>query len=76
MTNTMSVMHPDHGDLKVIWNPDEPDEVASAREQFDAMKKKGYVAYRVDRAGDKAEVMNSFDPDAKAIILAPFVAGG
>ena len=64
------------GDTKTIWDPNKPDEVEVARSAFDSLKKKGYVAYRVDKAGDKGEVMRSFDPAAGMVIMVPPVVGG
>lgn len=64
------------GDLKTIWSADKPDEVAIARRAFEDAKKKGYMAYRVNRKGDKGEVMGGFDPEAETIILAPAMQGG
>ncbi len=67
----------DHtGDTKTTWHPENAVEVEAARVQFDALIKKGYTAYRVDTRGEKGEVMRSFDPDAKAMILAPALRGG
>lgn len=67
----------DHtGDTKLIWDPDKADEVEHARETFTKLKKKGYMAYSVNRKGDKGEVMREFDPDAEKMILAPQMVGG
>lgn len=64
------------GDTKVIWDPERPEEVAQARSTFDALKGKGYLAYRVDRGGDKGAVLREFDPSADKMILAPQTVGG
>lgn len=72
----MRVMDPAAGDLKVIWDKSKPDEVKAAREQFDELKKKKYIAYRVDDEGEKAEIMKEFDPKAEKVILALPVVGG
>ena len=64
------------GDLKTLWSSDKPAEVDAARAQFQSMKIKGYMAYRVNRKGDKGEVMDKFDPEAEIIILAPALQGG
>lgn len=67
----------DHtGDTKLIWDPDKADEVDHARDTFNRMKKKGYMAYKVDRKGEKGEVMREFDPTAEKMILAPQMVGG
>lgn len=64
------------GDTRIIWNPDNPDEVANAKRTFDDLKKKGYVAYAVKRDGEKGEVVKGFDPEAEKLILAPQMRGG
>lgn len=67
----------DHtGDTKLIWDPEKAEEVEHARETFSKLKKKGYLAYSVNRKGDKGEVLKEFDPDAEKMILAPATVGG
>ena len=67
----------DHtGDTKIIWDSEKPAEVDHARETFNAMKKKGYIAYKVNKKGDQGEVMREFDPDAEKMIMAPQTVGG
>ncbi len=51
------------GDTRVMWDKGNADEVAAARAQFDALKKKGFAAYRaVGKKGEKGEVIREFDP--------------
>jgi hypothetical protein len=64
------------GDTKIIWDSSKPDEVDTARQTFDRLRKKGYMAYSVKKGGDKGEVIREFDPDAEKIILAPQMVGG
>lgn len=64
------------GDTKTIWDPAKPDEVEAARAQFDALKKKGYIAYAVDEKGEKGRVISKFDPEAGKVIMSPAMAGG
>ena len=66
----------DSGDSHHIWDPDVPVEVEQAQQLFNNFKAKGYLAYKVDRKGNKGEVLKSFDPDAEKMILAPPQAGG
>lgn len=67
----------DHtGDTKLIWNPNNTDETEAARELFNKLKKKKYLAYTVKANGDKGEVITEFDPSAEKIIMAPPVVGG
>jgi hypothetical protein len=64
------------GDTKLIWDPNIKDEVDVARESFNKLKKKGYIAYSVKEGGKKGTAINEFDPSAEKIILAPAVMGG
>jgi len=73
--NTLHVL--DHtGDTKVMWSPDNPDEVDAAKETFKRLKKKGYLAYTVRNDGEKGEVIQEFDKTAGRIILTPQLVGG
>ena len=64
------------GDTKTIWDPNNPDEVASARNTFDTLRAKGYLAYSVKADGEKGDVVVVFDPKAGKIILTPPLKGG
>jgi len=68
----------DHtGDTKLLWDSDNKDEVDNAREAFNRLTKKGYLAYAVKgKNGDKGEQVKSFDPEAERIILTPALVGG
>lgn len=66
----------DEGDSRIIWDPDNQDEVAAARAQFDTLTGKGYQAYAVRRGGEKGERVRKFDPSLERIILAPATVGG
>lgn len=67
----------DHtGDTKLIWNSDNKDEVEAAKDMFDKLKKKGYIAFSVKANGDKGDALTKFDPDAEKIIMAPPAVGG
>lgn len=74
--HVMAVMDPKAGDLKVIWDPNNEDEVAAAADQFTTLRKKGYLAYTVDSRGKKGTQITEFDPTAEKIILAPALRGG
>lgn len=75
MTGEMRVLDVT-GDLKINWDTANADEVAAAREQFDKLKKKGFLAYTVNKKGDKGEVIAEFDPNAALLIMAPAMRGG
>lgn len=65
------------GDWKGIWNPSNPDEVDACRTTFEALRKKGFLAYKLlDNNEDKGEQLHVFDPKAGRIIMAPPLRGG
>lgn len=64
------------GDTRLQWSKNNPDEVAYARERFNELKAKRYLAYRVDRKGKQGEVIHEFDPAAERIVLSPPLVGG
>lgn len=64
------------GDTRVMWDPNNVEEVAVARKTFDDLKAKRFIAYSVQASGDKGEVIREFDPQAGKIILAPPMVGG
>ncbi len=67
----------DHtGDTKLIWDTENEDEVSAARNTFDKLKKKGFLAYTVKKGGDKGEILTKFDPKIEKIIMSPAMAGG
>lgn len=76
-------MHPEHGDLKYIWDPSVPEEVNAAEELFNKMTKpkseggKGYTAFFVEK-GEPAEKMSKFDKNAGKVhikLVAPLIPG-
>lgn len=75
MLGVMEVLTQD-GDLKQMWDSAIATEVEQARRLFADMRAKGYFAYKVDAKGDKAEVLNEFDPHVEKMILAPQLRGG
>lgn len=64
------------GDVRQIWDSTNADEVAHARQTFKDFKAKGYTAYKVNKKGEKGEIINEFDPEAEKIIMAPTTVGG
>lgn len=72
----MAVMDPQAGDLKVKWDPANADEVAAAKAQFDALRAKGFAAYKLGRSGKQKDVLHTFDPTAEKMILRPAMVGG
>ena len=64
------------GDLKVMWDPKNEDEVEAANEQFDALIDKGYAAYSVKKDGEQGKKITKFSPSAGKIIMVPPIGGG
>lgn len=64
------------GDSKVFWDRNNPDEVAAARVSFDALKTKGYSAYKLGEDGSTGEQIREFDATAERIIMRPAMRGG
>jgi ribosomal protein L19E len=64
------------GDTKILWDSDDRDEVAAARQQFDTLIGKGFIAFRTDKKGDKGEQIREFDPKAERIIMCKQLKGG
>lgn len=64
------------GDTRMQWDPNNPEEVAKAQARFNELVKQGYLAYSVNKKGDRGTVMASFDPTAERIILHAAMVGG
>ena len=75
MQNELCIMDAT-GDTKVLFDPNNRDEVEAAEATFNKLKKKGYIAYSVDKGGEKGEIMTAFDAKAGKIILTPPMVGG
>lgn len=73
----MAIMDRDTGDTRITWDPDNPAEVENARQTFDRLVgEKKFMAYNVERGGERGEVIRTFDPTAEKLILAPPMVGG
>jgi hypothetical protein len=64
------------GDTKVIWAAANQAEVDTAKRTFDDLKKKGYAAFSVNPNGSQGAKIDTFDPQAEAIIMVPPMQGG
>ena len=66
------IMTAKDGDKRVVWDCRDLDQIADAKEMFDACIEEGLVPYRVDFNGKvTSEVMDEFDPDAEEVIFLP-----
>ena len=54
------------GDSRIQWDPGNPEEVAKAQFRFEELTKKGYLAYKVNKKGDRGEVDPSVQPERRA----------
>lgn len=57
------------GDIKVEWDPADPDSVAKAREEFDRLKADGYNFY--EAATTKSKQVTRFSKTAGTLLAAP-----
>ena len=65
------------GDKREMWDPNNPEQVESARQTFEFLvKEKKYKAYAAKADGEKGELITKFDPSAGKIIMAPAMVGG
>jgi hypothetical protein len=64
------------GDTKVIWDPNNEDELEAAEDQFDSLIEKGFKAFKVDKEGNKTTSIKKFNPSLGKIILVPALVGG
>ena len=65
------------GDTKIMWDPENPDEVANARRTFeDLVHTKKMLAFSVKKSGKQGEQVKQFDPQAERLILTPALQGG
>lgn len=66
----------EEGDTKLIFDPDNKDEVEAAEQQFDDLIGKGFTAYEVEKDGSQGKKMKKFKSKAGRIILVPKLKGG
>ena len=64
------------GDSRLQWDRNNPESVKAARERFEELRGKGYLAYKLDRGGAQGAVIDDFEPDAERIILHARMVGG
>ena len=64
------------GDVKQMWDLENPEEVAAVKATYDKLTKKGYKAFSVKKDGGKGKEIFEFDSDAEKIIMTPMMKGG
>lgn len=73
--NEMAILGKE-GDTKVIWDPQNKDEIEAAKTQFDLLINKSFLAFKVLKSGEQGSQIRKFDPKAGKIIMVPPVVGG
>lgn len=67
----------DKGDVKITWNPKNPEEVKTAEEMFLSLKAKGHMFFKISKAGvfrrkeKRGERVRAFS-EAKGAMIAVF----
>jgi hypothetical protein len=76
----LSYLDPNAGDVRLTWEPGNTEDIATARQAFNDLRGKGYLAYKVTpgRRGQEPqrEQIRRFDPEAEQIVLTPPLRGG
>ena len=75
MTGELAVLDAS-GDTKTVWNSENADEVAIARETFTKLKAKGFGLFHVKKDGEAGKRMTEFDPEVERMIAIPQLVGG
>lgn len=72
----LNVLRRDAGDETIAWDPEDPDQVRNAHEQFDFLRRDGHLAYTLNKEGRRGVQVLEFDPTLERIILSPAPQGG
>ena len=73
----LRVLDKELGDLKIIWDPNNQEEVAAARKAFDELRAKKYMAWDVKEKGKKGDnEVKAFNPELEKMIMTPPVQKG
>lgn len=73
----LNVLDRELGDLRITWDPENPDEVEAAENTFNDLREKEFKAYDVGRLGKKGNrVITKFDPKIEKMIMTPPVEEG
>ncbi len=73
----LRVMAPRKGDVKIRWDPKDEASTRLARDAFQKAMARGFRAFRTDVRGQReGEMIDTFEPKAKQIVLVPQIVGG
>lgn len=64
------------GDTKLIWDPENDQEVKAAKGHFQKLLDKGFRAFSVKKDGEKGKQIKKFSSDMEMIIMVPAITGG
>ena len=65
------------GDTKIVWDPDNREEVENAKKTFDDLvKNKKFAAFTVKKGGEKHKRIYTFDKFEEKLIMVPQFQGG
>jgi hypothetical protein len=80
--HVMNVMD-SSGHTTVTWNPENADSVRDAKREFDALRRQGYQAFRMNVVSEngvvveeKGERIDRFDETAGKVMMVPQLRGG
>ena len=71
-----------NGHTSTSWNPDDAGQVARARRTYEALMRRGYRAFGIERDGDGSAAQGfaakerAFDPREKETVLVPPIHAG
>lgn len=63
------------GDVGETWEVTDTGSVQKAKDHFDALMKKGALAFETTKPG-QAEQIKEFNPEAEEIVMVPAIKGG
>lgn len=65
------------GDKKIVWREKDKSSLQKARETFENLLKKGWLAFKLDPENpSKGKLLTKFDEKAEKIIMTPPATGG
>ncbi len=64
-----SLITPDTtGDVKITWDPTNPDDVKNAKDHFDKLKKSGHIFFKIAADGEKGKKVKEFDENIGELV--------
>ncbi len=72
--NELKILDP-NGHSSTTWNPDDAEQVARARRTYEALMRRGYRAFGIEREGE-GRSRDGFDPREKETLLVPPIHAG